>query len=586
MRVAVRCAALAAVVPALMTSGVGVTDIVGGSIKPLPNCVHVCTFTNSGSFVVSEAGTMDILVVGGGGAGQACGGGGGGAVVYTQSVDVAVGPYTVVIGEGGLKTDKTGGTSSIVELSLSAPGGGRGGGPNGAGGAGANGGGGGASNVAKWPSGYTGGAATWAFGHVGGASYNASAVNQKGGGGGGAGQDGYAGNDAEHPGRGGDGLPCPISGALVYYGGGGGGGGAASTARGEGGNGGGGKGGSKTAGIEGEVGQPNTGGGGGGGGYRTDTGATSGGAGGSGVVILRYKSSAATIREPLVGGEVTKVKVAGERSYVNAFTNNGTLVVAQPTLVDVLLVGGGGGGGFGGGGGGGGGAVALVTNLVLTAGSYDVVVGAGGLGLTGLGHATENDGGTTSFLDYRVPGGGAGGYVNMGEGYKGANGGGGGTSNYVKEFIPRGGTNTWEFGHVGGNGYSTSSTARYGGGGGGAGAPGHAGNEAAETRCRGGEGLPCDFYGPVRYYGAGGGGGTSVYRTHYAGGDGGGAGGCMTNGGTGAYEKALPGVDGRGGGGGGGAAYGNYNYAGANGGCGCVLIRYKALGPGLMLIFR
>ena len=61
------------------------------------------------------------------------------------------------------------------------------------------------------------------------------------------------------------------------------------------------------------------------------------------------------------------------------FTSSGTFVLDAPATVRVLLVGGGGAGGTGIGGGGGGGGVVGTNGLELAAGSYAVVVGAGGV---------------------------------------------------------------------------------------------------------------------------------------------------------------------------------------------------------------
>ncbi|MBR4938928.1 MAG: hypothetical protein IKZ22_08665, partial [Kiritimatiellae bacterium] len=55
-------------------------EAVGGSAKIVGNCM-VHTFTESGTFTVTEGGKVDVLIVAGGGGGGAarCGGGGGGS---------------------------------------------------------------------------------------------------------------------------------------------------------------------------------------------------------------------------------------------------------------------------------------------------------------------------------------------------------------------------------------------------------------------------------------------------------------------------------------------------------------------------
>jgi hypothetical protein len=128
--------------------------------------------------------------------------------------------------------------------------------------------------------------------YSGGAAYGYTPPNQStrysGGGGAGAGQDGYT--SGPFPGAGGDGYRWPVN--NTYYGGGGGGGGDASVndqtgnANSRGGLGGGG--GGSVNGV-GAAGTANTGGGGGGSVRDARTGSYSfGGAGGSGIVIIQY----------------------------------------------------------------------------------------------------------------------------------------------------------------------------------------------------------------------------------------------------------------------------------------------------------
>ena len=61
------------------------------------------TFGTDGNFVVSVAGTVDILVIagGGGGGGRAGGGGGAGGVVFVENVPLSAGTYPISIGDAG-----------------------------------------------------------------------------------------------------------------------------------------------------------------------------------------------------------------------------------------------------------------------------------------------------------------------------------------------------------------------------------------------------------------------------------------------------------------------------------------------------
>ena len=78
---------------------------------------------------------------------------------------------------------------------------------------------------------------------------------------------------------------------------------------------------------------------------------------------------------------VTGGNVSYDDGYmVHTFTNSGTLVISDGSLVcDVLVVAGGGGGSFPGAGGGGGGVI-YTSTYAVAAGSYAVTVGDGGAG--------------------------------------------------------------------------------------------------------------------------------------------------------------------------------------------------------------
>jgi hypothetical protein len=252
---------------------------------------RIHTFTSDGTFAVSGAGGVEVLVVAGGGGGghQVGGGGGGGGVVYESSRFVSSNvPVTVGAGGAGAPSGPlpalSGGNSSFG--TLVAIGGGAGanhqrpaGNYQGAGQPGGSGGGGaGDSASVSGP----GGAGTAGQGFAGGSG---RANNWAGGGGGGAGQVGESSPSPSVGGRGGNGLQFGISGTLTYYGGGGGGCNDNATTPVAGGLGGGGAGtGNGNNNPSQRNGVANTGGGGGG--VRDSSG--QGGNGGSGIVIVRY----------------------------------------------------------------------------------------------------------------------------------------------------------------------------------------------------------------------------------------------------------------------------------------------------------
>ena len=229
--------------------------------------------------------TVSLLVVAGGGAGTQ-GGGGGGGVLSPSAYSVAIGSYTVIIGNGGSGTV---GQDTIFDI-LTAKGGGLGGsGDNGVGGLGGNGGGG----SYKFSAGTTTGG-TGSQGFNGGTNGGYVGGDEPAGGGGGAGAIGGSATSATVAGNGGVGYQSSISGAATYYAGGGGGSfGSAGGTAGTGGNGGGGNGSVNAGGSSGTV---NTGGGGGGGvlGH-------AGGSGGSGIVIISYPTGTLTA----TGGVIT-----------------------------------------------------------------------------------------------------------------------------------------------------------------------------------------------------------------------------------------------------------------------------------------
>lgn len=237
----------------------------------------VHTFTSDGTFTVTEAGNIELLVVGGGGSGGKGRGSGGGAggIYYSASYAVTAKSYSVVVGAGGTQaagadTQGNNGQDSSFDSQI-----------------GEGGGGGGAYNTQDGKNGGCGGGGDFgASVGVGSQGYDGSlgVDGASGGGGGGMGEAG--GTDGAS--YGGDGVDTysdlltvanagqDISGTRWIAGGGGGGGS-------DGGYGTGGDGGGGDGGANGTNGTANTGGGGGG--CAWDGTAS---IGGSGIVIISY----------------------------------------------------------------------------------------------------------------------------------------------------------------------------------------------------------------------------------------------------------------------------------------------------------
>ena len=367
---------------AITTSGETETRTVGTDT--------VAIFNNTaaaGSFTVPAGGAwVEMLVVGGGGAGGrawdnnfSAAGGGAGGFVYKPALFLEAGTYSVTVGaggagrEGGVKADtgrpgRSGG-SSYVTLGgadvVRAYGG--------SGGAGRY-----AGNLTNdtasvgFPKGSTGGAgqaveSNWSFpveaqlptdpsqGNPGGGSRSATVTNGSGsgtywfpGGGGGAGAPGADGDPvALLSGRGGDGLPCSITGEEVWYAGGGGAGsgygapGSISYPAGAGGKGGGGNG--QRWKTESDADNKGTdglgGGGGGGGGYNGNndsvTASIAGHSGGSGTVILRWRSLPVGTIELTPDEPVPGFRRATFSGVVDAVGGDGETVAVEIGLATV-----------------------------------------------------------------------------------------------------------------------------------------------------------------------------------------------------------------------------------------------------------
>ena len=245
--------------------------------------------------------------------------------------------------------------------------------------------------------------------------------------------------------------------------------------------------------------------------------------------------------------------------------------------VETLVVAGGGGGGGWGGGGGGGGVVYNRLYPVTPGTAISITIGNGGTPGTNT-YTSGGDGGNSIFGNITAIGGGGGGHYNGVNGRAGGSGGGGGGSSTVTYgFVTAGGTGTPGQGFNGGRGGGLPDGSYYnpGGGGGGAGERGYDIDVNIRIGGKGGDGLPFNISGRLRYYGGGGGGhtdGRAITVSNSYGGKGGGG-----RGGT--YGIARRGLDGAANtGGGGGGSYGtSAGYECGTGGTGVVIVRY--LGP-------
>ena len=157
--------------------------------------------------------------------------------------------------------------------------------------------------------------------------------------------------------------------------------------------------------------------------------------------IMRVNVGLVAVVSTLVAVPVLAISGAGgsvsaDGIYaVHTFTESGTFTVAGEGEVEILVVaGGGGGGGSAMGGGGGAGGVIITGNYPLVAGSYEVVVGAGGTG--GMAYKAINQRGlpgeNSSFGTELVAIGGGGGSGWTGEGSDSTPGGSGGGGNSAK----------------------------------------------------------------------------------------------------------------------------------------------------------
>ena len=284
---------------------------------------------------------------------------------------------------------------------------------------------------------------------------------------------------------------------------------------------------------------------------------------------------------------------------IHTFTGPGTFTVsavaqcAANNLISHLMIGGGGGGQSTRGGGGGAGGFREVKSpatpysaspldgypsapnrVTVTAQSYAVVVGGGGVGGSQTPTVVNTTGVNTTFAGLTAAGGGRGGGPEGGGALAGGDGGSGGGAYNPGSAVGSGNTPPVSP-PQGQNGGTGAGAPNYGaGGGGGAGAVGNNGSTSGGGN--GGAGVSTSITGSSVARAGGGGGGSYNTASKGCGGAGGGgtaspgagtpyvgdAGSDNTGGGGGGNSNLAPGAPGPGG-------------AGGNGGSGIVVIRYK-----------
>lgn len=259
--------------------------------------------------------------------------------------------------------------------------------------------------------------------------------------------------------------------------------------------------------------------------------------------------------------------ISNDGTYVyHTFLSSDNLLVTGTPTVDCMIVAGGASGGSSpaagaGCGGGGAGGFRNITSIALSAGTYAVVVGAGGASVAGGSYAAGISGGNSSFNGNTSLGGGAGGGLGFNASSGGSGGGGGGTMTTGQ------GSGTVGQGFAGGEGSAVGNIP--GGGGGGAGALGSAPPNGT-TGGDGGAGSNSTLEQAPSGYSGGGGGTSQTSGTNGSATHGGGGGGASSSG-TGGIGRS--GTVNTGGGGGASNPGGGTAYASGAGGSGKVVIR-------------
>jgi len=291
------------------------------------------------------------------------------------------------------------------------------------------------------------------------------------------------------------------------------------------------------------------------------------------VLAAGWLAVSASGQELATGGDFTEDIVVGGVPYrVHVFTNTTTThtfeVLVDNLEVEYLIVAGGGGGASGGnnGSGGGGGAGGLLTDsLMLTEGTYDVEVGAGGTGPINDSNEKGGMGGPSSFGEFEAAGGGGGGAFDTYDGLDGGSGGG------AAGFNPgTGGAGIQGQGNEGGD--SPGGDWNQSGGGGGFSSAGVTPPSGANPGGDGGAGFDASGFGRGWVAGGGGGGTGSDQGSSNNRGEGQSGGGHGGYGGS-TETGATDGAPNTGGGGGGGT---NDGGDGGSGGSGIVIVRYAA----------
>jgi len=297
-------------------------------------------------------------------------------------------------------------------------------------------------------------------------------------------------------------------------------------------------------------------------------------------------------------------------------TRDYTFTTTEALNVDILIVGGGGAGGTYIGGGGGAGGVLYAQNVNIGVGTYSIVVGRGGLGVSGqVAPTTSQNGSSSKAFGIEVFGGGYGGIGEWGSasgrnGGSGGSGGAGGSAysagnagvggNIIQPSFTNSVISVTTYNYYGGMGATSMVYGNAGGwiganGGGGAGGNAPANTDQANAGA-GADGIAINITGTSYFWGGGGGGGQFSGGKAGNGGRGGGGGGSGSTstegigiGGTGGITLGQDGdLDGDGnptagnggaGTGGGGGGIGRTAAGGitGSGGSGIVIIRYRKM---------
>ena len=313
--------------------------------------------------------------------------------------------------------------------------------------------------------------------------------------------------------------------------------------------------------------------------------------------FLVYNGSAwITLHTTTIGGHESFYSEGGTRYKVHTFYKDDTFIPDRAMTVDVFIVAGGGAGGSGWyGGGGGAGGVVYRPGLSITAQSYPIVVGDGGVRSLALNVRGGNGGNSTAFGLTAIGGGGGGSRAGQGDGADGGSGGGpaeqsDSTGSGIQTTDSSISAESRAYGL--GNGMAwTNTNTNYGGAGGGAGgagiepddgwamsssygAPGGMGIREGDTYTINGTSTVLSFNGEKKWFAEGGSGGAAdrfpTCRN--------GVGGQGASSGNTLAGAGVPGT-GSGGGGGTGDESGTYPHEqyieiGGNGGSGIVIVRY------------